>query len=89
MKKAHDIIKDFWGNINDNLIDSSGRYLYRYDIALVIKQAQIEAIEETVKACAEAAKAFNYGENGEGLDLTEFINKQSILSVADQLKAKL
>jgi len=54
-----------------------------YYISRAINQAQIEAIDETVKACAEAARMEWDPVHGSSID------KQSILSVADQLKAKL
>ena len=46
----------------------------------VIRQIQIEAIEETVKKCAE---------NACGLHCTDYVDKQSILQVADKLKKEL
>jgi len=54
----------------------------------VIKQAQSEAIDETVKACAEAARCCMWQDDFDGTYECE-VNKKSILSVADQLKAKL
>ena len=63
-------------------------------ITEAIKQAQSEVIDETVKACAEAAK-FDYSmfffKDGEKCVFKDdiFIDKQSIISVAEQLKAKL
>lgn len=66
---------------------------YEDDILHIIKQAQIDAIEETCKVCAENAKIVEteyinpYSENNGRI--TTSINKQLILSVADKLKSTL
>jgi len=54
---------------------------------IAILKAQLDAIDEAVKACAEAAKTLWYKDNNDKLNVK--VNKDSILSVADKLKAKL
>lgn len=80
MKKATEYYNDFWGEKFDQKYSS-------YDIKLVIKQAQLEAIDETVKACAEAARTTKTGNSGSWLDAS--VNIESILSVMKELKSKL
>ena len=54
----------------------------------LVRQAQFEAIEVTVKACSEAAKIKHEKLNNS--DCSNFsVDKQSILKVEQQLKAKL
>ena len=93
MKKAEEYIvekeTDHWA---DQEFDKS-------DIINWIKQAQIEAIEETVRRCAESAqidfidltfnKIFDYSECLLDDDVDVIINKESIFSVAEQLKKEL
>lgn len=53
------------------------------------KQCKSEAIDETVKACAEAANTIDVGTlTDEGWVPYYIVDKQSILSVAEQLKSK-
>lgn len=94
MKKAKDILLSFdkldkervgryiedYDIFNWTLIKSNEK-IYVEDIINLIKEAQIDAIQHTVKVCADEAE-LNYGED-EGQS-TE-IDKQSILSVADKL----
>jgi len=70
--------------------------LSKQDVVSIIKQAQSEAIEETVKACAEAAKVEIEGDCGCAIDDVFIIYevcvrvcKHSILDVENQLKANL
>ena len=56
-------------------------------LAELIKQSQSEAIDETVKACAESAELIE--DDGRCEPPYCYIDKQSILSVAEQLKSKL
>lgn len=80
MKKAEQILKESYGSTD---------LCYPFEKTVVlnaIKQAQIEAIEETVKACAEAAQK-PYIENG--MTNLAFRSKQLILAVEQQLKSKL
>ena len=69
------------------------------EIVRIIKQIQIEAIEETVKRCVESAqidfvdltsdKIFDYSECLLDDNVDVIINKESIFSVAEQLKKEL
>ena len=74
MRKPEEIFDDFCLPSNEDL------RRVEYDVCLLIKRAQIEAIEETVKKCAE---------NACGLHCTDYVDKQSILQVADKLKKEL
>jgi len=87
MRKAEDYLNYFIP-----FEENSHTYFERETAIKAIKQAQIEAIEETVNACAEAANLsvrpiprYNMGSP----DYEYIVNKQSILSVADKIKAKL
>ena len=57
-------------------------------IIKTIKQAQIDAIEETVKRCSEEAE-LDYGGGSCRECGSNKINEQSILQVAEQLKKEL
>lgn len=69
------------------------------EVMRVVKLIQVEAIEETVKRCAENAtidfidltsdKIFDYSECLWDDDVDVIINKESILSIAEQLKKEL
>ena len=71
MRKPEEIIKKY----NSFIVAATEEEAIR-----VIRQIQIEAIEETVKKCAE---------NACGLHCTDYVDKQSILQVADKLKKEL
>ena len=68
-------------------------------IIKTIKQAQIDAIEETVKRCSENAqidfvdltsdKIFDYSECLLDDNVDVIINKESIFGIAEQLKKEL
>ena len=93
MKKAEDYIiekeTDHWADQDYS----------KSDIIRWIKQAQIDAIDETVKRCAENAeidfidltsdRIFDYSECLWDDDVEVIINKESIFSVAEQLKKEL
>ena len=93
MKKAEDYIiereTDHWADQDYS----------KSDIIRWIKQAQIDAIEEAVKRCAENAqidfidltsdRIFDYSECLLDDDVNVIINKESIFSVAEQLKKEL
>jgi len=101
MKPAEIIFKDHFeikSDINDFDYFDDIRYcssrikpncngIYISEIYELIKKAQSEAIDETVKACAEAAKTKWYQDENDKLNV--MVSKQSILSVAEQLKSKL
>jgi hypothetical protein len=53
-----------------------------YDFLQLIKQAQIDAIEETCRVCADRADITDNGR-------FPIIDKQSILLIADKLKKEL
>ena len=82
MKKAEEYIKE-WG--------------YSYVIpsrvlAAIIKQVQIDTIDETVKSCAKNAKAkygYELDKHGVHCNLTFYVDNQSIILVADELKKEL
>lgn len=86
IEKAEEFIKDFWG-IVDNGCDITGRNISAYDIALVIKQAQLDAIEETVKLCAHEATVDFYTDDD--WERVYFVNKDTILNCAEILKKQL
>lgn len=77
MKKAEEIFDE----INDVRLS-------KQDVVEIIKQAQSEAIEETVKACADAAKVIRIKSDKSDLSY-HTVDKQSILDVETKLKAKL
>ena len=52
MKKAEEYLKQLF----EEPFDLTSENSIEYDFYQVIKQAQIDAIEETVKSCAESAK---------------------------------
>ena len=91
MKKAEQYLKEYVGRRYPNTDYNSEEV----DIMEAIKQAQIDAIEETVKLCAEKAKlkidgfynSFTYQDCATD-DLIE-IDKESILNCAEILKKRL
>ena len=86
MKKAEDICKELhWTYDSD-----PGRYqLFEGLIKPAIKQAQLDAIEETVKLCAENAEADIVYHKGDYGYPTAEVCKASILNCADILKKEL
>ena len=95
MKKAEEYIKNYWGFIKDG-VDSFGRRVREHNIKLVIQQAQKEAIEETVKQCAQVAELEEFiktpqDRNSISNDMGDIyaVNKEIILQVADELKKEL
>ena len=82
MRKAEDYIiereTDHWADQDYS----------KSDIIRWIKQAQIDAIEETVKRCSEEAE-LDYGGGSCRKCGSNKINEQSILQVAEQLKKEL
>ena len=94
MKKAEQYLKEYVGRRYPNTDYNSEEV----DIMEAIKQAQIDAIEETVKLCAENAKLlFHDGYWKENKELEYFqsggnnlqISKNSILNYAEILKKEL
>lgn len=94
MKKAEQYLKEYVGRRYPNTDYNSEEV----DIMEAIKQAQIDAIEETVKLCAENAKLlFHDGYWKENKELEYFqsgennlqISKNSILNYAEILKKRL
>ena len=87
MKKAEEYINDFWGKIPETCLISE------YDIKLVIKYAQIDAIKATVQACADNAAADvtfvgnPYDPEDDSYEV--YVIKSSILEVADKLIKEL
>jgi hypothetical protein len=80
--------------------EHDGSYIPVNEVLKLIKLAQINAIEETCRVCAESAElgSFEYMEDWmeEPFNITiddysniRGIDKQSILSVADKLKKEL
>ena len=82
MKKARDFI-------SMSKLSYKSRLLQFGIIEEWIKQAQLNAIEETVKLCAENAETKWNGDYIEVPVNTVTINKQSILNCADILKKEL
>ena len=83
MKKVEDIIFD---ELKSTTIDRE--YWYEGEITHAIKVAQLNAIEETVKLCAEKAKAeldYIIHEN----EYIGVFNKDSILNCIELLKKEL
>jgi hypothetical protein len=89
MKKAEEYMKKFWSpdtDDNTTIID-------------IIKQAQIDAIDATVKKCAKKAtvtyidltsdEVFDYTDVLIDDNVDIIVNKQSILQVAEELKKEL
>ena len=88
MKKAKEYMKEFWHpNTDDNttIID-------------VIRQAQIDAIDATVKMCAEEANLLINNLSSTDKDYNDYyqcgddeisVNRKGILQVADKLKKEL
>ena len=83
MKNAEDICKE----LNWTFDSDPSRYnLFVGLIAPAIKLAQLDAIEETVKLCAENARM---GNTENGIYTVFEVSKQSILDCADILKKGL
>ena len=73
----------------DELVNDKSRTYYE-----IVKQIQIDAIDTTVKRCAEKAEIkdtkVNYtGVRAGGYYIVKEIDKQSILQIAEQLKKEL
>ena len=84
MRKAEDYIIE---KETDHLAD---QYYSKSDIIGWIKQAQIDAIEEAVKRCAENAETMVINDTDPYcFDGDIVIDKQTILQVADKLKKEL
>ena len=77
MKKAEEYFKDFCLPSNQELLQ------VKYDVILLLKRAQEDAIRETVKECADNAETV-YVCAGNSI-----VDKNSILSVADKLIQQL
>jgi len=79
MKKAEEYIKEW----------SFSDVIPTRELAAIIKQVQIDTIDETVKSCAKNAKAkygYELDKNGVHGNWTFYVDNQSIISVADELK---
>lgn len=85
MKKAEQYLKEYVGRRYPNTDYNSEEV----DIMEAIKQAQIDAIEETCRICAEKATGSVYNIPGPGDLKRVSINKQSILNCAEILKKQL
>ena len=78
MKKAKDLIIG---------CEHDGSYIPVNEVIKLIKIAQIDAIEETCRICANNADAdYYYSRSG---DILTYIIEESILSLADKLKKEL
>ena len=97
MKKAEEFIP-FMNKVSETVIVSGRQYWNREFIVRLIKQAQLEAVEETVKLCAENAKLlFTEGFWKEDKQLEYFqsgennlqVSKQSILNCIEILKKEI
>lgn len=102
MKKSEDYLKPYRKYLVegiDGYKNISGDGMFIGDVEDAIKQAQIDAIEETCRVCAENADltyveceweipegTVSVGDSEYGYN---YIDKQSILSVADKLKKEL
>lgn len=91
MKRAEDIVNEI---SEFGMANQSFWYVSTNKCLEGIKATQIDAIEATVKRCAERAEIkdvkVNYtGAHSGGYYITKEINKQSILQVAEQLISKL
>ena len=96
MRKAEDFCKD----LNWTYDSDPGRYdLFKGLIEPIVRKAQLEAIEETCKVCAEKADleyaAYEW-EIPEGVIMTgdneygySYINKDSILNCIEILKKEI
>ena len=93
MKKAEEYIKDIDFKTEDHGEAGSFEVLsniYEFtkdDIIHVIKMAQIDAIEEAVKRCADSAEISVVDEDMSRVEFT--INSESILKVAEQLRKEI
>jgi hypothetical protein len=92
MKKVDEYIKDFWGEIKPDLTDSYNRFISVYDIKMIMRRIQEDAIRDTVKECSENAETYEYpymdGCSNCGHTAT-LIDRQSILLLADKLIKEL
>lgn len=77
MKLAEEYFTDFCLPSNESLREC------KFDVCLLIKRAQIEAIEETVRRCADNAQLIHLGYDDYEVDA------KSILLVGDKLKQEL
>lgn len=97
MKKADEYLKKALTNTHWNYLEhvmNSGRCYP--DLIKAIKAAQIDAIEETVKRCAEVAELKEFNKTPQDRksisnDMGDIyaVDKESILQVAEQLISKL
>lgn len=84
MKKPEEYLEDLFEaplNLQEGFIE--------YEFYLAIKQAQIDAIEETCRVCAEEVKIEYIPEEGCATGDYWDVDKQSILSIAEKLKKEL
>lgn len=94
MKKAEEYLQESVNKVDALLSPwyENGIYDgYDYVILEAIKSAQLEAIEETVKLCAEnAVTKYEFVSTGDysGFD-NWIVNKQSIMNCAEILKEQL
>lgn len=79
MKLAEEYFNDFCLPSNESLREC------KFDVCLLIKRAQIDAIEETVRRCADNAQLIYPTYDDENYEVDE----KSILLVGDKLKQKL
>jgi hypothetical protein len=79
MKKAEEYFNDFCSPSNQELLQ------VKYDVILLLKRVQEDAIRKTVKECCEYATITYPKYEDENYEVDE----QSILSVADRLIQQL
>lgn len=106
MKKADEYIEELGRSVTTLDGNISERVVSIEKARVAVKNAQIDAIDEAVKRCAENAKLTmkeEYGEtsriihrnldrgstNTSEQDYYYYVNKDSILQVADKLKKEL
>lgn len=83
MKKPEKYFEDFCLPSNDDLLR------VKYDVLLLIKQVQIDAIKETCKRCSDEAEMTGISYRNDK-SITDYeVDKNSILSVADKLIKEL
>ena len=92
MKKAEEFIP-IMNKVSETVIVSGRQYWNREFIVRLIKQAQLEAIEETVNLCAKNAATVHdeklLDEISPGLTSNDLIYKPSILNCAEILKKEI
>ena len=90
MKKAEEFIP-FMNKVSETVIVSGRQYWNREFIVRLIKQAQLEAVEETVKLCAENASVENRQLNPNSPIFNQYwkVSKKSILDCAEILKKEI